>query len=233
MERDLRWLLQDWPYDPERLNARILEIDEGRIVLQVRVELGVLQLELDGRPDGGEDVLARTESMIADDSGFKIDGALAAALRHEAVQVHQRYVALLSLERYDDVVRDTMRNLRMFDLCRDRASDPDDRTVLEQFRPQVVATRARAAALLALRSERIAEARRLLEEAVAEIRGGLAEGAADPPECAMLEGMRDVLQPKLPVSQRHELERRIQSAISAENYELAAILRDELRQLRG
>jgi excinuclease UvrABC helicase subunit UvrB len=84
-----------------------------------------------------------------------------------------------------------------------------------------------------LRSERIAEARRLLEEAVAEIRGGLAEGAADPPECAMLEGMRDVLQPKLPVSQRHELERRIQSAISAENYELAAILRDELRQLRG
>ncbi len=233
MERDLRRLLQDWPYDPERLNARILEIDEGRIVLQVRVELGVLQLELDGRPDGGEDVLARTESMIADDSGFKIDGALAAALRHEAVQVHQRYVALLSLERYDDVVRDTMRNLRMFDLCRDRASDPDDRTVLEQFRPQVVATRARAAALLALRSERIAEARRLLEEAVAEIRGGLAEGAADPPECAMLEGMRDVLQPKLPVSQRHELERRIQSAISAENYELAAILRDELRQLRG
>jgi hypothetical protein len=233
MERDLRRLLQDWPFDPERLNARILEIEEGRIVLQVRIELGMLQMELDGRPDGGEDVLARTESMIADDPGFKIDGALAAALRHEAVQVHQRYVALLSLERYDDVVRDTMRNLRMFDLCRDRASDPDDRTVLEQFRPQVVATRARAAALLALRSERIAEARRLLEEAVAEIRGGLPEGAADPPECAMLEGMRDVLQPKLPVSQRHELERRIQSAISAENYELAAILRDELRQLRG
>ena len=47
----------------------------------------------------------------------------------------------------------------------------------------------------------------------------------------MLEGMRDVLQPQLPTSQRYELERRLQAAATAENYELAAILRDELRQL--
>ena len=57
------------------------------------------------------------------------------------------------------------------------------------------------------------------------------DGVADPPEVAMLEGMRDVLQPKLPVSQRYELERRLASALANENYELAAILRDELRQL--
>ena len=47
----------------------------------------------------------------------------------------------------------------------------------------------------------------------------------------MLEGMRDVLQPKLPSSQRHELDRRLKAALEAENYELAAILRDEIRQL--
>jgi hypothetical protein len=192
-----------------------------------------MQLELEGRPDGGEDLLVLAESMLADDADAVIDPDLAARLRHEAVQVHQRYVAMLALERYEDVVRDTARNIRLFDLCRRHAADPADQTVLEQFRPQVVATRARAAALHALRSARVADARRLLDEAVEEIRRSIPEGTAEPPECAMLEGMRDVLQPKLPVSQRHELERRIRSAIAAENYELAAILRDELRQLRG
>jgi hypothetical protein len=210
MQRDLRSLLEDWPHDPDRLNA---------------------QMEVEGRPDGGADVLARVEAEVQAEPTRRIDPELAAELRHEAVQVHQRYVAMLALERYGDVVKDTSRNLRMFDLCRERAADPDDRSVLEQFRPQVIATRARAAALLALRDERIPEARRLLDEAAAEIRRSLDPGGPEPPECAMLEGMRDVLQPRLPMSQRHELERRIQAAIASENYELAAILRNELRQL--
>lgn len=233
MERDLKSLLDEWPFDPERLDARLLPVDDDRVVLQVRVELGMLQMELEGRPDGGPDRLAEVEAAIAADDSLRIDADLAAVLRQEAVQVHQRYVALLALEHYDAVVRDTARNLRVFDLCHDRATDPDDRTVLEQFRPQVIATRARAAALLALREERAGDARRALDEAVAEIRAALAEGMAEPPECAMLEGMRDVLQPKLPMSQRHELEERLRNALAAENYELAAILRDELRQLRG
>jgi protein-arginine kinase activator protein McsA len=43
--------------------------------------------------------------------------------------------------------------------------------------------------------------------------------------------MRDALVPKLPLSQRAELRQRLEAAIAAENYELAAILRDELRML--
>ena len=44
--------------------------------------------------------------------------------------------------------------------------------------------------------------------------------------------MRDALVPKLPMSQRVELQERLQAAINAENYELAAVLRDELKLLR-
>ena len=65
MDRDLRALLLDWPFDPDRLNARVLEIEEGRTVLQVRVELGILQMEIEGRPDGGEDVLPCGASVAA------------------------------------------------------------------------------------------------------------------------------------------------------------------------
>lgn len=119
----------------------------------------------------------------------------------------------------------------MFDLCRDRAEDADDRTVLEQFRPQVLATRARAAALIAIRDRQTGVARNIIDAAVNDIRTSLPDGAPEPPEISMLEGMRDVLQPQLPISRRYDLEQRLLSALTSENYELAAILRDELRQL--
>jgi protein-arginine kinase activator protein McsA len=50
-------------------------------------------------------------------------------------------------------------------------------------------------------------------------------------EVEMLRAMREALVPKLPVSQKSELRARLDQAILNENYELAAILRDELRLL--
>ena len=44
-----------------------------------------------------------------------------------------------------------------------------------------------------------------------------------------LRTLRDTLVPQLPPAQRTELEERLRAAVRAENYELAAILRDELR----
>jgi len=48
----------------------------------------------------------------------------------------------------------------------------------------------------------------------------------------LLLGMKEALVPQLPPSERADLKERLLAAISAENYELAAILRDELRLLR-
>lgn len=231
MNDDLTGLLRDWPFDGDRLQARIVPMSEEREVLQIRVELGILQMEMEGRPDGGADRLSSVESRVAENPDFEIDETLAGELRSEAVQVHQRYVAFSTLEAYELVVRDTTRNLRVFDLCRDHAIRAEDRAVLEQFRPQVIATRARAASLVAIRERASSDARNILEAAINDIRHAMPEGAEDPPEIAMLEGMRDVLQPQLPSSQRHDLEQRLFAAIASENYELAAILRDELRQM--
>ena len=54
MRRDLDDVIQGWPYDPEpgEVLAREVRARDGRMVLQIRVELGVLQLEVSGRPDG-------------------------------------------------------------------------------------------------------------------------------------------------------------------------------------
>jgi predicted NBD/HSP70 family sugar kinase len=46
-----------------------------------------------------------------------------------------------------------------------------------------------------------------------------------------LRTLRESLVPQLPPALRGELEARLEAAVRAENYELAAILRDELRRL--
>ena len=45
-------VLRAWAYDPNTLSVRLVNGTDGRDVLQMRIDMGVLQLELDGRPDG-------------------------------------------------------------------------------------------------------------------------------------------------------------------------------------
>jgi hypothetical protein len=48
---DIRELLDAWPYDSDN-DARIVRGRDGREILQIRVPIGLEQLELEGRPDG-------------------------------------------------------------------------------------------------------------------------------------------------------------------------------------
>ena len=170
---DLARLLADWPYEPGRINARIVQDVDGVRRIQVRIELGVLQMEIEGRPDGRrpdgfESVLHRVhadmdryENLNGTRGGFLLGEPACAALREEAVQYYHRYVALFALEEFEGVVRDTSRNLAVFDLCRDFAATAHDREILEQFRPHVILMRVRALAALALpRSSRWGAPRR-------------------------------------------------------------------------
>ena len=158
-------------------------------------------------------------------------------LREEAELFYRRYVAMMVLEDFDRVVRDTSRNLRMLDLCRDHAQSDKDRTMLEQFRPYIVMVRTRALASQALRDNEPKAAILALDEGLDNLRhyfneAGRPQGFDKSTEVQILQGMRDQLVPKLPISQKTELRQRLAKAIADENYELAAILRDELKQLK-
>lgn len=248
MSLDITNVFKDWPYEPGQLNVRLIVGDDGEPKIQMRVDLGVLQMETEGRPDGlrpegFESLLELHEARLdahleehGSEEGFALDADVCRALREEAVQYYHRYISLLALEDYEGVIRDTSRNLRLLDFCSRFAEDEDDRTILEQFRPYLIMMRTRAMASQALDSNESKAALLSIDEGIEEIRRYFEEaGEADKfdasNEARLLRGMRDALAPKLPVSQKDELRQRLEQAIAHENYELAAILRDELRRM--
>lgn len=250
---DLTPLLAGWPYETGKLSARIIPGDDGEPKLQIRLDLGIIQMQLEGRPDGqkprGFDSLleyheARLDEHLSrggasaseDESGFALTPEECRELREEAVQYYQRYTGLLVMEDYDGVVRDTTRNLRLLDFCRRHAQTEQDRGALEQFRAYITMTRARALASQAIKDNEPKAALLAVEEGLEALKQHFAEAGADGAyersgEVQLLSQMRDALIPKLPLSPRQELKKRLADAISRENYELAAILRDELKNL--
>src|SRR2546425_8110991 len=52
MSLDLNSILKDWPHESGSIKVRKVAGLDGREKLQLRVDLGVLQMELTGRPDG-------------------------------------------------------------------------------------------------------------------------------------------------------------------------------------
>lgn len=235
---DLSPLLEEWPWRPGRLDVRRLSAADGRTVMQVRIELGVLQLEIDGRPDGLGYLGAASvlEHFLGNDAALDADAV--AALAAEIGQRRQRALAFAAVEDWARARRDALDNLRALDLLSRRASAHADRVRFDAWRPHEFAMRARAEAAAALTTGRRDLAQAALEAGLRAVCDTLqAIGAGDradaSPEAALLRTLLDALTLRLPASQRSELERRLQQAVLAENYELAAILRDELRQMGG
>jgi hypothetical protein len=250
MTPDLSRILKDWPYEPGKINVRLIEGEDGEPRIQMRLDLGILQMHVEGRPDGQrprgfESLLEYHEARIDDHTREHGPGAPAPTqlspeecreLREEAAQYYHRYMALLVLEDFEGVVRDTSRNLRVLDLCAQHAQQEDDKTALEPFRAYITMMRARALASQALADNEPKAALNAIDEGLEALRRHFGEAGQDgafdqSSEVQLLKGMRDALIPKLPVSQKSELKRRLGEALKAENYELAAILRDELKNM--
>lgn len=246
---DLTRLLADWPYESGKIAARFIMGDDGEPRVQIRLDLGLLQMHLEGRPDGQrprgfESLLefheARQDELANTSTGedeYRLSPDDCRELREEAVQYYQRYTGLLVLDDYEGVVRDTTRNLRLLDFVKKYASTEEDREALEQFRPFIMMTRARALASQAMKDNEPKAALLAVEEGIEALRkhfddigqGSLFEASS---EARMLRRMRDELLPQQPVSKRDMLKKKLAEAVSAERYEQAAKIRDELKDLK-
>ena len=281
MQRDITELLEEWPFESGQITVRVIQGSNSESKIQVRLDLGLLQMNTRDRPDGlrphgfdslldyyeskidqdeiqsaNEDIAAQEDSdeeqyleKTSFDSQIENDEESSQGvrfltpddcrrLREEAQQYYQRYIAMLVLEDYEAVVRDTSRNIRVLDLFQEHAINEDDLHAMESHRPYILMMRARALASQALKSEENKAAILAIDEGIDALKQYYdaiehPELFEESGEVAMLRDMRDSLIPKLPVSQKAELRQRLEAAIASENFELAAILRDEIRMLGG
>ncbi|MCC6908265.1 MAG: UvrB/UvrC motif-containing protein [Phycisphaerales bacterium] len=248
---DLTPILRNWPYVSGEVNVRLIQAGDGRMIIQMRVDLGILQMETSGRPDGTrpdgfESLLEACAAALQkhvdehdDAEGFMLTSDHCRRLREEAIQYYHRYVSLLALEEYDGVMRDTEHNMHIIEFCREFGETEFDQTVMEQLRCNTLMMHARAEASQAVAAKDTRAALAAIDRGLEAIREALEtqdveeeEAFDSSAEVQLLRSMREALVPKLPVSQRSELHDRLKAALAAENYELAAILRDELRLLR-
>jgi hypothetical protein len=216
----------------------------------MRLDLGLLQMESTGRPDGQhphgfESLLEYYENRRdlhrrkhGTDSGFSLSSEECAELRNEALQYYYRYLSLLHLNDYDGVERDTARNLHVFDLIHKYAENEEDRAALERYRPYVLMMNARARANIALRQSRPIESLHIVEEALDQIRGFLREHDREEyfdqsGEVLYLKQLAQEIRGTIPRDPREDLRKRMHQAIEQEDYELAAKIRDEIRRLEG
>jgi hypothetical protein len=214
----------------------------------MRLDLGILQMELTGRPDGirplgCESLLEYFEGQLRTHTsrngttlGFQLNSEQCQALREEAAMYYQRYLSLFVLEDFPAVVRDTARNLRVLDFCGKYAVDEQDRLVMEQYRPYIIMMNVRAAASIDFKEGRPADALSVVKTGLARIkkffaRFGQEEIYLKSHEARVLRKFAREIRRHLPVDPKVKLQSMLERAVKKEDYERAAKLRDELKRL--
>lgn len=249
MDFDISRILEEWDFQPGQVVVRRFQGVDGQEKIQLRVDLGLLQMNTQGRPDGkrpfGHPSLleyhqSRLYKYVADhggtDDGYRLKPEDISKLQVEALQYHQRYFCLLQLEDYDGVIRDAERNLALIEFVNRHAHAEEVTWGIHQFQPQLLMVLARARAAQVLKDGDYALAIEYVEEGLATIRAFYAQherhGSADESgEVASLENWVRELRARRPLTPREKLELALQEAVSCEDYERAAQVRDELKNL--
>src|SRR5437762_1892488 len=155
MNPDITALLRDWEFQPGAVQARLVEADDGRTVVQVRVDLGLLQMEAAGRPDGTRphgfrtffDYLQdRADRAERAETRFVLDEEQCEEADREFVQFYHRRVGWLALREFAKAVADADHTLAFMDFL--KAHSPSEQYTLahEQYRGFVLFHRTQAAA---------------------------------------------------------------------------------------
>lgn len=233
-------ILENWSFDPLSMMVRKAYGEDGRGVLQMRIDLGVMQMETSGRPDGAKpngfetiyDNLLHESLQRGED--FELDDERCMEIDREFVQFYHRRICWLQLKEYANAIRDANHTLRLMDFCLQHSPDENWTMTHEQYRPFVMFHKIQAAAFEALE-----DPEQGAEDAIHEINEGLEQlrpvfeelGVTDESfeEDELIQRLmefREELRTRFAVGKT--LEEKLNDAIAEEQYELAAQLRDEL-----
>jgi hypothetical protein len=247
LSKDITPILAGWEHDHDELQVRIVAGDDGRDKIQMRIDLGLIQMEVEGRPDGRrsgdfDSLLDALEDQArrVDSAGdvYTLDSDDCAALMREGVQYYHRYLAAFHLQRYDLVIRDTERNLRLFAFVVRHATRQRDKLQFDQYRPYVTMMNTRALAAQVLARNDYQAALTLIDSGIGKIRAFLEEyGQSDQEaecfELSFLLRLRREVEDERPIGPVERLEQQLELAVALEEFEEAARIRDQLQRLRN
>src|SRR2546430_12924372 len=243
MSSDLNSILGDWQHETGKIKVRKIVGIDGHEKLQLRIDLGVLQMEMTGRPDGVrphgcESLLeyhqARAGRAVQRGENYELTLEQCAELQQEGIQYYHRYLSLFQINDFPGVVRDTQRNLDLFDFVLAHTNREELAWGLQQFRPYVLMMNTRARASILLGQGKFAEAMSEIQrgrDAIADFfqRSNFPELASKSSEINFLDEWLEEVRAKRPLSRLEIMQREMESAITKEMYERAAELRDAIK----
>lgn len=235
--RHIDTILRDWDYEPGEVAARVVRGSDGREVLQMRIDMGILQLEVTGRPDGAKPGGAETyfdyllALVVHDGKDFTLTEEQCSECDREFVQFYQRRICWLALREFRRAVRDADHSLAFMDFVRQHSPSEEWTMSHEQYRPFILFHRTQAAALADLEDngpeaaiEQINQGLNRIQEFYSEVD---AEDRFEDDELVeRLQQLRQSLRDHYHIGRT--LQERLDEAVAAEQYELAAKLRDEI-----
>jgi hypothetical protein len=258
VSKDISSILAGWPYEPDATSVRIVQGGDGNDKIQLRLDLGLMQMEFHGRPDGVrphgheswlEYYQAQQQShdqANPDASPFLLEAEDCAELLREGVQYYHRYLSFWHLRRFELCARDTKRNLRLFAFVREHARRDQDKLQFDQWRPYVTMMYTKAVATPLVELRQTDAARQVVTQGIAQIEQFLADydqthRAEQCFELAHLKAWLKELGKRQPSAAEMyassdrlaQLRAELDSAIAEERFEDAARIRDEVNAVRA
>ena len=235
--KNLDNLLKDWSYEFGEVTARLVEGGDGREVVQLRIDMGILQMEVTGRPDGWapEEFDTYYDYLLSlafeEGESFELDDERCLQIDREFVQFYHRRIGWLALRQFRRAVLDADHTLALMDFSTAHAPDEEWADLHEEYRPFVLFHRTQAVALAEIDDLNPDAAIDAIDDGLRRLRDvfvmhDLEEEYDEDDLVIKLQEMKAAL------SDHYELEPSLQQqlseAIAHEQYERAAEIRDRL-----
>jgi len=242
VKQDIDFILENWKYQPGIAQARLVQAQDGRQVIQLRIDLGVLQMETSGRPDGANphghstyyDYL-KEQARLARKAGtnFTLSEEQCQDSDREFLQFYHRRSCWLALRQYALAVRDADHTLAFMDFIKKHSPSEEYLHAHEQYRGFVLFQRTQAAAALEVENNAPERAINEIHAGIERMRDFLAfyQREEELEEDRMVQHLRQIeatLRQQFQIDST--LEEQLRKAIEEEDYERAARLRDALKK---
>lgn len=226
------------------MSVRKFTGEDGVEKLQLRVDLGILQMNVNGRPDGirpfdADSLFDYLKNQFnkgeIDGADFSLTNDQVSELQQEALQYYHRYICFYEMNEHGLVVRDTSRNLELIDFIDDFAENEVDLSNLSNLKPQLLMMLAHSQSILLNQNGKKEEAIAALKDGIEEIEEFYSEfqGIIEEPvnEKQILTKLLSDLEDSKPLTHEEQLQIQMRQAVEREEYEKAAEIRDALRAL--